>query len=71
MRVSRDEELIAYILMYMILGRSVNPSAKNLDAFYKLNLDEVDKDHLSTKIENEATKIGEENIKKRFILNGL
>ena len=36
MRISRDEELVAYILTYMILGRSVNPSTKNLDLFYKL-----------------------------------
>ena len=66
MRISRDEELVAYILTYMILGRSVNPSTKNLDLFYKLNPNEGDKDHLSSRIENEVIKIGEENIKKRF-----
>ena len=34
MRVSRDEELIAYILIYILLGDNVSPSAKNLNRIY-------------------------------------
>ena len=34
MRVSRDEELVAYILLYILLGDSVSPSAKNLNRIY-------------------------------------
>lgn len=34
MRVSRDEELVAYILLYILLGEKVSPSAKNLDKIY-------------------------------------
>lgn len=66
MRLSRDEEVIAYILVYIILGRSVNPSKSNLDNFYKFNPRDDDEGHLSSLIENEATKIGAEAIKARF-----
>ena len=34
MRVSRDEELVAYILLYILLGSHVAPSAKNLNKIY-------------------------------------
>lgn len=34
MRVSRDEELIAWILAYIILGDKVRPTAKSLDRLY-------------------------------------
>lgn len=66
MRLSRDEELIAYILVYIILGRSVNPSKVNLDNFYKFNPLEDDGLKLSSLIENEATKLGDEVIRARF-----
>lgn len=66
MRLSRDEEVIAYILVYIILGRSVNPSKTNLDNFYKFNPRDAESIHLSTLIENEATKIGDDSIKIRF-----
>lgn len=66
MRISRDEEVIAYILVYIILGRSVNPTKTNLDNFYKFNPRGSEGEHLSTLIENEATKIGDDFIKIRF-----
>ena len=66
MRLSRDEEIIAYILVYIILGRSVNPSKSNLDNFYKFNPRSIDSEKLSALIENEAAKIGNEQIKTRF-----
>jgi len=66
MRLSRDEEVVAYILVYMILGRSVNPSKTNLDNFYKFNPKDDDNEKLSATIENEASKIGEDIIKSRF-----
>lgn len=50
MRLSRDEEVVAYILVYIILGRSVNPSKTNLDNFYKFNPKEDDNDKLSATI---------------------
>lgn len=34
MRVSRDEELVAYILLYILLGKKTAPTAKNLDKIY-------------------------------------
>ena len=34
MRVSRDEELVAYILIYILLGKNASPSAKALDKIY-------------------------------------
>lgn len=34
MRVSRDEELVSYILLYILLGKTIAPTAKTLDRIY-------------------------------------
>ncbi|MFA8299769.1 MAG: DUF262 domain-containing protein [Hyphomicrobiales bacterium] len=66
MRLSRDEEVVAYILVYIILGHSINPSKSNLDNFYKFSPKNSDDRRLSTLIENQITKIGVDSIDKSF-----
>jgi uncharacterized protein with ParB-like and HNH nuclease domain len=65
MRISRDEELIAYILMYILLDKSVNPTAKNLDIIY--GYESNDPFNLVTKIISSITNNGVDNIKTSFI----
>lgn len=38
-RVSQDEEIIARILCYMLLGNNISPSSKKLDEIYESNSD--------------------------------
>lgn len=64
-RISRDEELIASILTYILLGANVDPSAKNLDKLYCYN--PIDVDSLSTKAEESIRKLGFNNIVDGFI----
>ncbi|HEY5583239.1 MAG TPA: DUF262 domain-containing protein [Ruminiclostridium sp.] len=65
MRISRDEELIAYILTYVLLGKDVTPSAKILNVIY--GYDEDDYKHLVTKTISQIEKLGEEKILSCFI----
>lgn len=60
MRVSRDEELVAWILSYMILGTQVEPSSKALDYLYQYEEDGNNK--LSEQMETAITHLGENNI---------
>lgn len=64
MRVSRDEELIAYILMYMLLGKKFSPTAKNLDSIY--GYDE-EKSILIDKSTTEIEKRTPEKIRINFL----
>ncbi len=66
MRISRDEELIAYILTYILLGKDVTPSAKNLNVIY--GYEEDGDNHLVTKILTEIEKHGEEKLIKSFMV---
>ncbi len=66
MRLSRDEEVVAYILVYIILGRDVNPTKVSLDKFYKFKPIEDNDTMQSSRIENEVAKIGYDEIKARF-----
>lgn len=68
MRVSRDEEVVSFILIYMILGRSVEPSNRNLDYIYKFKTENSNPDHLSSVIEDSIERIGVEKIEKQFFL---
>lgn len=68
MRNSRDEEMIAYIIMYIIVGKNLDPSAKNLDNIYKFKIQETHSEHLSYTIETQIDKIGADIIKKRFLI---
>ena len=60
MRVSRDEELVAWILSYMILGAQVEPSSKALDYLYQYEEDVNNK--LSEQMEAAITHLGENTI---------
>lgn len=60
MRVSRDEELVAWILSYMILGDQVEPSSKALNHLYQYDEDTDNK--LSMQMETAIAHIGEDVI---------
>lgn len=64
-RISRDEELIASTLIYILLGGNVNPSARNLDKLY--HYDPLDVDALSTRADDALNKFGFDNILKYYI----
>lgn len=59
MRKSRDEELVAQLLAYMIVGENMNPSKRALDGLYHY---EDDDEGLSSKVENGINRIGVETI---------
>lgn len=60
MRVSRDEELVAWILSYMILGDQVEPSSKALNHLYQY--DENTDNKLSMQMETAIAHVGEDVI---------
>ena len=60
MRVSRDEELVAWILGYMVLGNQVEPSSKALNALYQY--DEDSNSDLAVSMETEIARLGENTI---------
>lgn len=55
MRKSRDEELVAQLLAYMIVGETMNPSKRSLDGLYHY---EDDDEGLSSQVENGINRIG-------------
>lgn len=62
MRVSRDEELVSYILLYMLLGKSITPSAKNLDKVFGYEEDDILLiDKTTTEIEKRTPQKIQEN----------
>lgn len=65
-RVSRDEELIAWLLSYMILGKAIAPSSKALDRLYRH--DALDRDHNNQAdlVEFRIKELGAENLIKQF-----
>lgn len=64
MRVSRDEELVSYILLYILLGEKIAPSAKNLDKIYGY---EEDDQLLIEKSTAEIEKRTPERIREVFL----
>lgn len=65
MRVSRDEELVAYLLIYILLGKDISPSAKNLDIIY--GYEENDPNNLVAKVIAAIKTKGEKQISTSFI----
>ena len=65
MRVSRDEELIAWILTYILLGSKVAPSSTTLDRIYKYDLNDIE--GISSDVETSILKYGEDNLQTWFI----
>lgn len=64
MRISRDEEIIALILSYMIMGKSIQTSAKTLDKLYHYELDDVK--GIAAQVEDRIKQIGEDIVLERF-----
>lgn len=64
MRVSRDEELVAYILLYILLGNRTAPTAKNSDKIYGYGEDNL---LLIEKSTTEIEKRTSENIQEHFL----
>ena len=64
MRVSRDEELVSYILLYMLLGKNIIPSAKNLDKVFGYEEDDA---LLIEKTTTEIEKRTPEKIQRNFL----
>ena len=64
MRLSRDEELISYILMYILLGSKIAPTAKQLDAIYQ---NSMESGGLINEIATAVEREGEERIIERLM----
>ena len=62
-RKSRDEELVAQLLAYMIVGDSMNPSKRSLDGLYHY---EDDDEGLASKVEDGIKRIGVQTVVKWF-----
>lgn len=65
MRNSRDEELIALILSYMIMGKDAPPTSSYLDKLYKHDL-ENDSTIEAQRIEQRILELGQDQIEKKF-----
>lgn len=65
MRLSRDEELISYLLIYILLGADISPTAHNLDIIY--GFEEEDRFLLRQKINSAIKRDGEQEIISRFM----
>lgn len=64
MRLSRDEELISYLLIYILLGPTISPTAKNLNIIYGF---EEDSELMVNKLMRAIEREGECNIVTRFM----
>lgn len=65
MRTSRDEELIAWILAYMIIGKDAQPTSKALDRLYKYETGE-DMGNDATLMEAAINRLSKKVIKHWF-----
>ena len=66
MRVSRDEELIAWILSYIILGKNIAPSSKALNRLYRYDQFDKEGNAQAALVEARITELGGDNILKSF-----
>lgn len=65
-RTSRDEELIAWIIAYIILGKQTSPSSKALNRLYRYDLLDQEGNNQAALVENRIRQIGAESIVTRF-----
>lgn len=65
-RVSRDEELIAWLLSYIILGKNVAPSSKALNRLYRYDMTDNDGKNQAALIEAKIRELGSDNILNLF-----
>ena len=66
MRVSRDEELIAWIIAYMILGEEAKPTASELDKIYRRDVS-LQGTKLSDTINNKINILNPETVKGWYL----
>lgn len=61
-RVSRDEELIAWLVAYIVLGNDTSPSSKALNRLYRFDVfDRAGQNH-AMEIENKITQLGSDSV---------
>lgn len=65
-RVSRDEELIAWILSYIILGKEIAPTAKTLNRLYRYDFLDQEGNNLASIVESRIMELGDDYITKCF-----
>ena len=65
-RVSRDEELIAWLLSYMILGKSISPSSKALNLLYRHDALDKENNNQADLVELRIKELGADNLIKQF-----
>lgn len=65
-RVSRDEELIAWLLSYIILGKNTAPSSKALNRLYRYDVTDKEGSNQAALMESKIRELGEENILAMF-----
>lgn len=68
MRKSKDEEIIAYILTYMLLGDKIEPTVKTLDTLYTYSELESAEEGLEAKVNEQIAKIGFDRILQDFMI---
>lgn len=61
-RTSRDEELIAWLLSYIILGNKIAPSSKALNRLYRYDVTDNEGNSLAAFVESKICEIGGNNI---------
>lgn len=66
MRISRDEEIVAYILAYMILGSKYCTTAKSLTKLYQSGLI-LTTDGIDVPIDNYIAKYGQDALRRHFV----
>ncbi len=66
MRVSRDEELVAWIVSYIILGNGVQPSSKALNRLYRYDQFDKEGSTQSVLVEQKIAALGENFIITNF-----
>ena len=67
MRKSRDEEVIAYILTYILLGQKIEPTVRTLDLLYTYDELQINEEDISAKVNAEIEKRGFDNIIQDFL----
>ena len=67
MRKSRDEEIIAYILTYILLGKKIEPTVKTLNLLYTYDELQANEEDVPAKINAAIEKIGFDNIIQYFL----
>lgn len=65
-RVSRDEELIAWLVAYVILRNNASPSSKALNRLYRFDVFDKESEEQAVAVERKINEIGAKNIIEMF-----